>query len=188
MCCYIPAIFKIKSTLQLYKQNYILREYENMDKHRPLDKIDQNILNVLQKDGRLSNVKLAQTINLSPTPCLERVKRLEKEGYIKGYVALLDPQLLGAALVSFIEVSLDRTTTRALDSFREEILKMEEVQECHMVAGGFDYLIKVRTRDMAHYRRFLGEKLSAISDISTTHTYVVMEEVKASSAISLSNT
>ena len=157
----------------------------NSEKHRSLDKVDRNILEILQKDGRISNVKLAQTINLSPTPCLERVKRLEKENYIKGYVALLDSDLLGSALVSFIEVSLDRTTTRALETFRTEIWKMEEVQECHMVAGGFDYLIKVRTRDMAHYRKFLGEKLSALSDISTTHTYVVMEEVKATSAIAI---
>lgn len=158
---------------------------KHMGKQKSLDKIDQNILNILQKDGRLSNVKLAQIICLSPTPCLERVRRLEKEGYIKGYVALLDSELLGAALVSFIEVSLERTTTQALDTFNSEIWKMEEVQECHMVAGGFDYLIKVRTRDMAHYRRFLSEKLSSLTDISNTHTYVVMEEVKATSAIAI---
>ncbi|PCI34016.1 MAG: hypothetical protein COB54_03180 [Alphaproteobacteria bacterium] len=161
---------------------------KSLSKQKPLDKIDQNILKILQEDGRVSNVKLAQIINLSPTPCLERVKRLEKEGYIKGYVALLDSDLLGAALVSFIEVSLARTTTKALDTFRTEIWKMEEVQECHMVAGGFDYLIKVRTRDMAHYRKFLGEKLSSLSDISSTHTYVVMEEVKVTSAIAIPNT
>ncbi|PCI51268.1 MAG: ArsR family transcriptional regulator [Alphaproteobacteria bacterium] len=155
------------------------------ESQRPPDRIDQNILNILQKDGRISNVKLAQTINLSPTPCLERVRRLEKDGYIKGYVALLDPELLGAALVSFIEVSLDRTTISALETFRTEIRKMEEVQECHMVAGGFDYLIKVRTRDMIHYRKFLGEKLSSLSHISSTHTYMVMEEVKATSAIAI---
>lgn len=160
---------------------------KTLTKQKYLDKIDQNILKILQGDGRISNVKLAQIINLSPTPCLERVKRLEKEGYIKGYVALLDSDLLGAALVSFIEVSLTRTTTQALDTFRNEIWKMEEVQECHMVAGGFDYLIKVRTRDMAHYRKFLGEKLSSLSDISSTHTYVVMEEVKVTSAIAIPN-
>jgi len=156
-----------------------------IEKTRFLDKIDQSILKILQKDGRISNVKLAQSINLSPTPCLERVKRLEKDGYIKGYVALLNSDLLGSALVSFIEVSLDRTTTRALDDFRSAVMKMEEVQECHMVAGGFDYLIKVRTRDMAHYRRFLGEKLSVLPDISSTHTYVVMEEVKSTSSIAI---
>ncbi len=117
---------------------------------------------------------------------LERVKRLEKEGYIRSYVAILDADLLGASLVSFIEVSLARTTTLALATFREEIWKMPEVQECHMVAGGFDYLIKVRTRDMAHYRKFLGEELSSLSDIRSTHTYVVMEEVKATSAIAIS--
>lgn len=157
------------------------------EKNRPLDKIDQNILKILQTDGRVSNVKLAQDINLSPTPCLERVKRLEKDGYIKGYVALLDSDLLGAALVAFIEVSLDRTTTKALDDFRQAVLVMEEVQECHMVAGGFDYLIKVRTRDMNQYRKFLGEKLSMMPHISSTHTYVVMEEVKATSAIAVTS-
>lgn len=154
---------------------------------RKLDRIDRKILNLLQEDGRISNVKLAEMIHLSPTPCLERVKRLEKEGYIRNYVAILDPKMLDAALVSFIEVSLDRTTTRALDNFREEVMRMDEVQECHMVAGGFDYLIKVRTRDMEHYRRFLGEQLSSIKDISSTHTYVVMEEIKASSTIKVSD-
>lgn len=154
---------------------------------RALDRIDRKILDLLQVDGRISNVKLAETINLSPTPCLERVKRLEKEGYIKKYVAILEPKMLNSALVSFIEVSLGRTTTAAFDRFSEVILKMDEVQECHMVAGGFDYLIKVRTRDMDHYRRFLSEKLALIEDISNTHTYVVMEEIKASSAINVSD-
>ncbi|MCP5381421.1 MAG: Lrp/AsnC ligand binding domain-containing protein [Kordiimonadaceae bacterium] len=153
---------------------------------RKLDRTDRRILELLQLDGRISNVKLAELIHLSPTPCLERVKRLEKEGFIKNYVAILDPKMLDAALVSFIEVSLARTTTKALDHFRQVILEMDEVQECHMVAGGFDYLIKVRTSDMDHYRRFLGEKLSTIEDISSTHTYVVMEEIKASSAIKIS--
>jgi len=153
---------------------------------RKLDIIDLKILKLLQNDGRISNVKLAEMIHLSPTPCLERVKRLEKEGFIKNYAAILDPKMLDAALVSFIEVSLDRTTTRALDNFRDIVLKMDEVQECHMVAGGFDYLIKVRTRNMEDYRRFLGKKLSTIEDISSTHTYVVMEEIKASSAIKVS--
>ncbi len=152
---------------------------------RKLDKIDRKILKLLQDDGRISNVKLAGMIHLSPTPCLERVKRLEKEGFIKNYVAILEPKLLDSALVSFIEVSLDRTTTRALDNFRAVVIAMDEVQECHMVAGGFDYLIKVRTSDMEHYRRFLGEKLSSIKDISSTHTYVVMEEIKASGAIKI---
>lgn len=154
-----------------------------LDSNRALDSIDRNILKTLQDQGRISNVNLAQMVNLSPTPCLERVRRLEREGYIKGYVALLDADLLDASLIAFLEISLEETTTPALDNFRNAALQMDEVQECHMVAGGFDYLIKVRTRDMAQYRRFLGEKLSAIKGIRTTHTYVVMEEVKASSAI-----
>lgn len=164
---------------------YDLNTQNHQRQHRPLDRIDKKILAQLQLEGRISNVKLASIVNLSPTPCLERVKRLEKEKYIKGYVALLDAKKLNAGLVSFIEISLSRTTTLALDHFRAEILKMSEVQECHMVAGGFDYLIKVRIRDMEHYRQFLGGKLSAISDISATHTYVVMEEVKSSSAIAI---
>jgi Lrp/AsnC family transcriptional regulator, leucine-responsive regulatory protein len=154
---------------------------------RALDRIDRKILDLLQVDGRISNVKLAETIHLSPTPCLERVKRLEKEGFIKKYVAILEPKMLNSALVSFIEVSLGRTTTAAFDNFKDVVLKMDEVQECHMVAGGFDYLIKVRTRDMEHYRNFLSEKLALIEDISNTHTYVVMEEIKASSAIKVSD-
>ena len=172
---------------EIYTMEKIKNNILNLASIHKLDKIDRNILKILQDDGRTSNVKLAQTINLSPTPCLERVKRLEKLGYIKNYVAILNPKMLDAALVSFIEVSLDRTTTRALDHFREVVLAMEEVQECHMVAGGFDYLIKVRNKDMDHYRRFLGEKLSIIEDISSTNTYVVMEEIKASSTIKVSD-
>jgi len=157
----------------------------NKRKERVLDRIDRKILSELQKNGRLSNADLARSVNLSPTPCLERVRRLESDGYILDYVALLNPQKLGAGVVSFIQVSLDRTTPRVFERFKEQVGLCPEVMECHMVAGGFDYLLKVRTRNMAEYRDFLGDTLAQMSDVSQTHTYVVMEEVKATHAITV---
>lgn len=154
-----------------------------MKESKDLDRIDRRILKILQADARISNVDLARQVNLSPTPCLERVRRLEREKYIQGYYALLDPHRLGAGLVAYVEVSLDRTTTNAFERFKEAIMRLDEVQECQMVAGGFDYLMKVRVADMVGYRKFLGDILSAIEGVSQTHTYVVMEEVKATTAI-----
>lgn len=151
-----------------------------------LDRTDRRILNSLQKNGRLANVDLAREVNLTPTPCLERVKRLEKEGFITQYVALLDPVKANAALCAYIEVQLVSTTTAAIRVFNQQMLAMPEVQECQMVAGGFDYLIKIRVADMQHYQRFLGEKLSSIEGISQTHTYVVIEDVKSVTALSIS--
>lgn len=150
--------------------------------HAP-DRIDLNILRLLQADGRLTNVELARQVNLSPTPCLERVRRLERAGYIKGYVALLDPEKLKRGLMSFIEVRLDRTNPDAFQIFADAMNRRPEVLECHMVAGGFDYLIKVRVADMAAYRAFLGDELSSIPGVAQTHTYMVMEEVKSTHAI-----
>ena len=154
-------------------------------KSRVLDRIDQKILRQLQGNARITNVDLARSVNLSPTPCLERVKRLEADGYILDYVTLLNPQKLGAGVVSFIQVQLDRTNPDVFDRFKEQVALCPEVMECHMVAGGFDYLLKVRTRNMLEYRDFLGETLARMSDIKQTHTYVVMEEVKASHALAV---
>ncbi|MBB6253858.1 Lrp/AsnC ligand binding domain-containing protein [Nitrospirillum iridis] len=148
-----------------------------------LDRIDLNILRILQEDGRLSNVELSRRVNLSPTPCLERVRRLERDGYIQGYAARLDPERLGRSLMAFIEVRLDRTSPDVFQLFADAVARMDEIQECHMVAGGFDYLIKVRVADMAAYRAFLGDKLSSIQGVAQTHTYMVMEEVKSTAAI-----
>lgn len=156
-----------------------------MKEGKPLDRIDIRILRELQTDGRLANVDLAKKVSLSPTPCLERVRRLEREDYIQGYRAILNPEKLNASLIAFVEVTLDRTTTAALDRFNEAIRRLDEVLECHMVGGGFDYLVKIRLPDMGHYRRFLGEQLAAIPGVSQTHTYVVMEEVKATTALPL---
>ncbi len=148
----------------------------------PIDRTDRRILELLQADGRLPVAELARRVHLSPTPCLERVRRLERDGYIRGYTAELDPALLGAGLIAFVEILLDRTTPDVFNRFRDSMLGLEPVQECHMVAGGFDYLLKVRVRDMAAYRGFL-EQLAAIPGVQQTHTYVVMEEVKSTRAI-----
>ncbi|HUO95126.1 MAG TPA: Lrp/AsnC ligand binding domain-containing protein [Steroidobacteraceae bacterium] len=147
-----------------------------------LDRIDRRLLALLQADGRLSVAELGRRVHLSPTPCFERVRRLEREGYIRGYAADLDPAKLGAGLIAFVEVQLDRTTPDVFNRFRDGVIGLEPVQECHMVAGGFDYLLKVRTGDMGAYRRFL-EELAALAGVEQTHTYVVMEEVKSTRAI-----
>jgi len=154
-------------------------------KNRVLDRTDHKILRQLQANARISNADLARSINLSPTPCLERVRRLEADGYILDYVTLLNPQKLGAAVVSFVQVLLDRTSPDVFNRFKEQVALCPEVMECHMVAGGFDYLLKVRTRSMLEYREFLGVTLTEMSDIKQTHTYVVMEEVKTTHAITV---
>ncbi|MDG1818732.1 MAG: Lrp/AsnC ligand binding domain-containing protein [Porticoccaceae bacterium] len=150
-----------------------------------LDRTDRRILNALQNNGRIANVDLARAVNLTPTPCLERVKRLEREGFITSYVALLDPVKANAALCAYIEVQLASTTTEAINRFNQQMMNLDEVLECQMVAGGFDYLIKIRVADMQHYQRFLGEKLSAIEGISQTHTYVVIDDVKSQTALQI---
>jgi len=157
-----------------------------MSRETKLDVIDRKILQTLQREARISNVDLARRVHLSPTPCFERVRRLEAGGYIERYVAQLNPQRLGMGLLAFVEVSLDKTNPTAFDRFRDTVSDMPEVQECHMVAGGFDYLLKVRVTDMAAYRRFLGDRVSALPGVSRTHTYFVMEEVKATQEIAIS--
>ncbi len=150
-----------------------------------LDRIDLNILRILQKQGRISNVELSQLVSLSPAPCLTRVRKLEQQGLIKSYRAELDAHALGLSLLAYVEVTLHRTTPDVFDRFKEVVQTIDEIEECHMVAGGFDYLIKVRCRDMDDYRRVLGEKIASINDISQTHTYVVMEQVKTSTSLNI---
>lgn len=149
----------------------------------PIDRTDRKILALLQVDGRMSNVELSRQVNLSPTPCLERVKRLERDGYIRQYVALLDADKLNLNLVAYIQVTLSNTATENLDRFNKEAASLPEIQECHMVAGGFDYMLKIRVSGMNHYRRFLGEKLSSLPGVRETHTYVVIQEVKSETNI-----
>ena len=154
-----------------------------MREFRDLDRIDRQILNIIQRDGRIANVDLAQEIHLSPSPCLERVRKLEKEGFIKKYVGLADPAKLDLGLAAYIQVTLTNTATADLKQFANHMKELSEVVECHMVAGGFDYLIKIRVPDMIGYQHFLGEKLAAIDIVSQTHTYVVIEEVKSETAM-----
>ena len=148
-----------------------------------LDKIDTKILRLLQADGRMSNLKLAETIHLSPTAVLERVKRLTRDGFILGYEAKLNPDKLGAGLMVFIQVVLDRTTPDVFNAFRAAVQVRPEILECHMVAGGFDYLIKTRVADMAAYRALVGSVIWTLPGVRETHTYAVMEEVKNTTAL-----
>jgi len=143
-----------------------------------LDRTDRRILAVLQADGRIATVDLAERIGLSATSTGERLKRLQREGYIAGFGARLDPHRLGLGLLVFVEVSLDKTTPDVFEKFAAAVRRAPEVLECHMVAGGFDYLVKTRVGDMAAYRRFLGETLLALPGVKETRTYAVMEEVK----------
>ncbi|MGS2722503.1 Lrp/AsnC ligand binding domain-containing protein [Porticoccus sp. GXU_MW_L64] len=148
------------------------------NKSQTLDRIDRKILDILQREGRIANNELAKRVNLSPSPCLERVRRLEQNNYILEYVARLNPELLDAGMVAYIEVALTNTTAADLELFNRAMGELDEVIECAMVGGGFDYLIKIRTKDMHSYRKFLGEKLATIEGVAQTHTYAVMEEVK----------
>lgn len=154
---------------------------------KKLDDIDLAILAALQRDGRLPNVALAREVGLSATPCAERVRALETAGVIRGYRADLDPERLDLGLLVFIEIAIDRTSEDAFAVFRTAMLAIPQVQECHMVAGGFDYLVKVAVRDMAAYRTFLGEVLSQVPGIRSTHTYAVMERVKEGPGLDLSH-
>jgi Lrp/AsnC family leucine-responsive transcriptional regulator len=148
-----------------------------------IDRIDRRILDVMQKDGRISNLKLAEAVSLSPTAVLARVQRLTKEGFILGYEARLNPIKLGAGMLVFVEVLLDRTTPNVFEQFKAAVQVRDEIMECHMVAGGFDYLLKTRTADMNSYREFAGSVLWQLPGVRETRTYAVMEEVKNSTAI-----
>lgn len=148
-----------------------------------LDKISKKILEELQNDGRISNVDLSGRVNLSPAACLERVRKLHEAGYILGYTAQLNPQLLDVSLLVFIEVVLERTTPEVFDLFKASVRTIPEVLECHLVAGGFDYLVKARVKDMNAYREFLGKALLQLKGVRETHTYAVMEEVKSTTKL-----
>ncbi len=150
-----------------------------------IDRIDQRILGALQADGRLSNLKLAEAVALSPTAVLARVQRLTREGYILGYEARLNPLKLGRGMMVFVEVLLDRTTPNVFEQFRAAVQAQEAILECHMVAGGFDYLLKTRMADMAAYREFAGTVLWQLPGVRETRTYPVMEEVKNTTRLPL---
>ena len=143
-----------------------------------LDRIDSLILRELVRDGRLPVAELARRVGLSKTPTQARVKRLEEAGVIQGYRAVLSPIRMGLAHVAFVEVRLTDTREAALQAFNRAARALPEVEECHMIAGGFDYLLKVRTADIADYRRVMAEHISTLPHVASTSTYVAMEAVK----------
>lgn len=145
---------------------------------RDLDRIDCSILNELQANGRLPIVELATRVHLTNTPCSERVKRLEKSGLIKKYQAVVDPNLLGLSHLSVVQISMAATSDNHLDDFNAAIQNIPEIKSCLMIAGSFDYVLVVRTRDMAHFREVLGEQISKLPGIRQTNSFAVMEVVK----------
>ncbi len=145
---------------------------------RSLDKLDRRILQLLQQDGRMSMKDLAEQVGLSITPAIERVKRMERDGVITGYHARLNPAAVGATLLVFVEITLNQKSASHFEQFRREVLRIPEVQECHLVSGDFDYLIKARIHEMAEYRKLLGDMLLNLPGAAQSKSYVVMEEIK----------
>lgn len=143
-----------------------------------LDNFDQAILRILATDGRIAATELARRIGLSKSPTQARLKRLEETGVITGYRAILDPIRMGLAHVAFVEVRLSDTREAALQAFNRAVLAVPEIEQCHMIASRFDYLLKVRTADIQDYRRVLAERISALPHVAGTSTYVAMEAVK----------
>jgi len=149
-----------------------------IDTDSQIDRIDRRILDELSRDGRLSITELAGRVGLSKTPCQARVTRLRARGIITGFRAILDPALLGRDHIAFAEVKLTATTEEALSAFNRAVARVPEIEECHMIAGAFDYLLKVRTADIKAYRQVLGETISALPHVGSTSTHVSMQAVK----------
>jgi Lrp/AsnC family leucine-responsive transcriptional regulator len=172
----------------MFNRNFAHMQDKSLDEAAALlglDRLDLRILSALQTDGRITNLKLAEAIGLSPTAVLARVQRLTRDGYILGYEARLNPLKLGAGMLVFVEVLLDRTTPNVFDAFKAAVEVRPEIMECHMVAGGFDYLLKTRSADMNDYRNFAGTILWQLPGVRETRTYAVMEEVKNSARLAL---
>jgi Lrp/AsnC family leucine-responsive transcriptional regulator len=148
-----------------------------INKTKSLDRIDKVILSTLQADGRISNVELAKKVNLSASPCLDRVKRLENEGYIERYGAFLNASKLNYGMTAFVQVRLSSTTSETFKLFKKEVVTIKEVVECHLIAGGYDYLLKIRFADMASYRLVL-EEIGDLPEIYQTSTYIASEQIK----------
>ena len=142
-----------------------------------MDRIDIQLLELLQREGRLGISELAQLVALSASPCARRLKRLEETGIITGYRAILSPLKLGLTHVTYVEVSMSDTRQKALEDFNAAVRQIPEVEECYMIAGGFDYQLKIRSRDMAHFRQVMAEKISTLPFITSTSSYVAMEAV-----------
>jgi Lrp/AsnC family leucine-responsive transcriptional regulator len=150
----------------------------NASHGREIDQFDYRIIEALVADGRMSVTDLAKRVGLSNTPCQVRLKRLIEDGYILGFRAIIDVNKLGRNHVAFTEVKLSDTRENALNAFNVAVRKLQEVEECHMIAGAFDYLLKIRTSDIANYRLVLGEKISSLPFVANTSTFVAMEAIK----------
>lgn len=181
----VAVFFNLPENNWLYLKKAEIFMDNDKNKGRKLDRIDRNILLHLQNNARLSYVELADKVGLSTSPCLERVKRLEREGWILGYQARLSAQKMQAALLVFVEISLNYTSGNVFDEFREAVRKWPEIQECHLVSGDFDYLLKIRIADMAAYRELLGEIVHALPGVRDSRTLVAMETVKETSALAI---
>ncbi|KAA8735318.1 winged helix-turn-helix transcriptional regulator [Acinetobacter qingfengensis] len=147
---------------------------------RTLDRTDRLILDIMQKEGRIAISELAARINLSTTPCSERVKRLEREGVIMGYHARVNPALVEKSLLVFLEIKLSAKSGDVFDQVAKDLAQIPEVLECHLISGEFDYLVKARLKQMSAYRRLLGDILKKLPASASSHSYIVMEEVKES--------
>ncbi len=152
---------------------------------RPIDRLDLNILRTLQQDGRISYVDLAEKVGLSATPCIERVKRLEKDGFIEGYYARLNPQALNCSMLVFVEIALSYQSPDAFLKFNQAVAELPYIMECHLVSGDADYLLKARINDMSEYRALLGDMLLTLPGVKNSKSYIVMEEVKETQSIPL---
>jgi Lrp/AsnC family transcriptional regulator, leucine-responsive regulatory protein len=151
-----------------------------------LDEIDRKILDVLQRDGRISNQELADQVGLSPSPCLRRMKLLESSEIIQGYVALLDPVAVERGLQAIVEVRLDRQTSSSVAIFEKEILKYPQVMECYLIAGDWDYVLRVVARDLDEFREFCVNSLAKIAGVGNVKSNICMKQVKYSTALPLS--
>ncbi|MYZ51938.1 winged helix-turn-helix transcriptional regulator [Malikia spinosa] len=150
-----------------------------------LDRLDRKILDALQRNGRITMTELGEQIGLSTSPCAERVRRLERQGVITGYHARVNPQAIGRTLLVFVEITLTSKSGEVFEAVRREMLYLPEVMECHLVSGSFDYLVKARLHAMSDYRDLLGSILKKIPVPAQSHSYVVMEEIKESSYLSV---
>ena len=144
---------------------------------RNFDAIDLRILNELQENGRQSIVELAGRIHLTKTPCSERVKRLERDGVIKGYRAVIDPTRVDKSHVTVVHINLSKTESNVFENFARAVAEIPEVESCLMIAGSFDYMLKVRTRDIAEFRELLGERITNLPGVLQTHSFAVMETI-----------
>ncbi len=153
------------------------------NKVKKIDRIDRNILTILQQEGRISYTELADRVGLSTTPCMERVKRLERDGIITGYRATVDPVMLNYNLLVFVEIALSYQSPDAFERFSRAVRTLPYILECHLVSGDADYLLKARLHDMSQYRELLGDMLLTLPGVKNSKSYIVMEEVKEESTL-----